>query len=131
MRRALLAATSYFLIVFAAGFVLGAVRTLWLAPVVGQVTAVAIELPAMIAASWLASGWVLRRFRIGPELAMRAGIGAIAFGLLMLAEFALFTATGRGDVAEFLGALAAPAGALGLAGQLLFAVFPVLRLRSR
>jgi hypothetical protein len=42
----------YFAGVFAVGFLLGTVCTLWLAPAVGEVAAVAIELPVIIGASW-------------------------------------------------------------------------------
>jgi len=44
-------ALAYFLPVFALGFVLGTVRTLWLAPMLGELAAVAAELPVMLAAS--------------------------------------------------------------------------------
>ena len=47
------AALRYFGIIFALGFVLGTIRTLWLAPIVGTVGAVLIELPIMLIASWL------------------------------------------------------------------------------
>ena len=56
MGRVLKAATAYFALVFAAGFVLGTLRTLWLAPALGPMLAVAAELPVMLGVSWLACG---------------------------------------------------------------------------
>lgn len=113
----------YFIGVFALGFLLGTVSTLWLAPVVGDVLAVAIELPMMLAFSWL---WC-RRLLAGRSLAMggRAIIGGTAFLWLMLAELSLSLAFG-GTLATHLAALLAPAGLLGLAGQLLFAALPLI-----
>ena len=54
------AAIAYWAVVFALGFVLGTVRTLWLAPAIGVTVATAVELPIMLAASWWAAGWAVR-----------------------------------------------------------------------
>ncbi len=126
MTRAFAAGAAYFTFVFAAGFVFGAVRTLILEPRLGALAAVAVELPAMLAVSWLACGWTLQRFTVPPELGARAAMGASAFTLLMAAELALAVAFGA-TAAGFVGGFAAPAGALGLAGQIAFALFPLMR----
>lgn len=118
----------YFATVFAVGFLLGTVRTLLVLPHVGPVWAVALELPLILAASWLLCGWTLRRFRVAagrPRLLM----GTVALGLLLLAELTLAIALGEGPRA-FVTGLVTPAGALGLAGQLAFALFPALRSRQ-
>jgi hypothetical protein len=113
----------YFAGVFAVGFLLGTVRTLWLAPAVGEVAAVGIELPVMIGASW----WWCRRLLVRRDLGTgaRAVMGGSAFTLLMLAELALSLAFGR-TAGEHLAAMLAPAGLLGLAGQLVFAGLPLI-----
>lgn len=122
-------ALAYFLPVFALGFVLGTVRTLWLAPMLGELAAVAAELPVMLAASWLLARRVVRRYaitRAGTALA----IGLIAFALLLLAELALaMTLAGQTPV-DWAAGLTRPAGALGLAGQALFALLPAMALRA-
>jgi hypothetical protein len=41
----------YFTGVFAVGFLLGTIRKLWLAPAIGDLAAVGVELPVMIGAS--------------------------------------------------------------------------------
>jgi hypothetical protein len=116
-------ALSYFLPVFALGFVLGTVRTLWLAPAIGPTAAVAAELPVMLAASWLLARRVLRRHAIGsPGAAL--GLGLIAFALLLLAELALaITLAGQGP-GDWAASLITTPGALGLAGQAVFALLP-------
>ena len=120
------AALAYFALVFAAGFMLGTVRVLVVAPRWGELPAVLVESPLMLLASWLACGWSVRRFGVRGR---RAGLamGAAAFGLLMAAEFALsWLAFGR-SAAEYLRALGEPAGAVGLASQAVFAVLPWVR----
>jgi hypothetical protein len=47
-----------------------------------------LELPLMFAASWFASGWLVRVFGVPRDLPARVTMGACAFALLMLAEFA-------------------------------------------
>ena len=117
----------YFAGVFAVGFALGTVRTLWLAAAIGDTAAVAVELPFMLGFSW----WWCRRLLAGGRLSVgqRAVMGGSAFLWLMLAELALSLAFGR-TLAEHLAGLLTPAGLLGLAGQLLFAALPVL-IRSK
>lgn len=113
----------YFAGVFAVGFALGTIRTLWLAPAVGALAAVGIEVPIMVAASW----WWARRLLARQELAMagRAVMGGSAFVWLMLAEFGLGLAFGQTPGA-WLAGFATPAGLLGLAGQLGFAACPLI-----
>ncbi|MEI6485437.1 MAG: hypothetical protein WCO11_04140 [Sphingomonadales bacterium] len=113
----------YFAGVFAIAFALGTVRTLWLAPVIGAMAAVAIEVPIL----WRVSWWWGRRLLVRQPVALggRVVMGGTAFGWLMLAELALSLAFGR-TAGEHLALMLAPAGLLGLAGQLGFAVIPLL-----
>lgn len=123
--RVLKAAAAYFALVFAVGFVLGTLRTLWLAPSLGSVLAVAAELPVMIAVSWLACGWVLRRMPL--PLPDAAAMGVIAFALLLLAEVVLSTTLGGLTLQRHLALYREAAHLLGLSGQIAFAVMPVWR----
>lgn len=125
MGRVLKAAAAYFALVFAAGFVLGTLRTLWLAPAFGPVLAVAAELPVMLTVSWLACGYVLRRMPM--PLPEAAWMGSLAFVLLLLAEAALSTTLGSLTLQQHLALYAEPANQLGLVGQVAFAAFPALR----
>jgi len=123
------AGLAYWAVVFALGFVLGTLRVLWLAPLVGLVPATLIELPAMLSASWWTSGWLVRRFAIagsGEALAM----GALGFALLMAAECALAVVLAEQTPAQWLADLRQPPAALGLAGQVLFALMPLWRVRG-
>ncbi len=121
------AGATYFAIVFAAGFVLGTVRVLLLAPRVGEPVAVLLELPLMLAVSWMACGWVLRRFQVPPRTPPRLAMGAIAFALLMLAEVILSVAVFGSSMSDYLQDLTTMHGLVGLGGQLLFALIPLVR----
>lgn len=126
---ALRAGALYFVLVFAAGFALGAIRTIVLVPRVGELAAVAIELPVMLTVSWFACGAVLRWTRPGQGVAARAVTAGVAFALLMMAELALSLALGMPSLAAYLAGLATPAGLLGLTGQILYGLFPIIRQR--
>jgi hypothetical protein len=125
--RALLAGAAYFAIVFAAGFVLGALRVALVAPLVGETSAVVVELPVILTASWIACGWCVRRFGVARKMAPRLAMGVAAFALLMTAEFALSVLAFGRTPPEFLAALGATPGLIGLAGQILFALFPAVQ----
>jgi hypothetical protein len=113
----------YFAGVFAIAFALGTIRTLWLAPAVGAMAAVGIEVPIILAVSW----WWGRRLlaRQALNLAGRAVMGGSAFLLLMLAEFGLAMAFGRAP-GVYWASFFTQAGLLGLAGQLGFAALPLI-----
>lgn len=122
------AAIVYWAMVFALGFLLGTVRVLWVIPRVGLVPATFLELPLILAASWFAAGWLVRRFALesgGEALA----VGALAFAVLMVAECALASVLNGQAPADWLTGLGQPHALLGLAGQVAFALRPWWRLR--
>jgi hypothetical protein len=123
------AAIAYWAVVFALGFVLGTIRVLWLAPLVGLMPATLLELPIILAASWFAAGWLIRRFAIAQQ-GEALVVGALAFAILMLAECALAVTFMAQSPAQWLTGLAAPHALLGLAGQVVFALMAWLRLRT-
>ena len=126
MRTIFKAGVAYFSGVFLVGFVLGFARVIVVVPRIGALRAVALELPIMLAISWIACGWVLRRFAPGAKPRARTAMGLIAFVLLMLAEAILAIATG-GTLTSLVASLATPEGALGLSGQAIFALMPLMR----
>lgn len=125
--RPVRAGVAYFAIVFAAGFALGTMRVLFVAPHLGELPATLLELPIMLGISWLVCGSLLSRFEVPPRTRPRLTMGALAFGLLMLAELVLsLTLSGR-SIDDYAEALTTPQGALGLAGQILFGLMPLIR----
>ena len=127
MKRILLCGIAYVASVFAAGFVLGVLRTLVLAPLLGELTAVLMELPVILSIAWLVCTRILRRWPLSPPAAF--GMGATAFLLLMGAEAGLSTLLAGRSLAEHMALYAQLPHQLGLAGQLAFALFPWMQAR--
>lgn len=121
------AGAAYFAIVFAIGFVLGTVRVLLLAPSFGVFTATMLEAPIMLAASWIVCGRVVRWFAVEPQIPARLLMGLWALVLLFGAEVLLGLYGFGRSLAEQFVAIGESAGLVGLASQLAFAIFPVLR----
>jgi hypothetical protein len=113
----------YFALTFAAGFVLGSFRQLILAPRVGEVAAVLMECPFILLASFLVARWVLGRFAPTAGAGRRLVIGLISFCMLMCAELLMSWLLGIRP-REFVSSLLKTAGAIGLAGQVVFALIP-------
>ncbi len=126
--RIVSAAIVYWAVVFALGFVLGSIRVLWVIPLVGLMPATMLELPIILAVSWFAAGWLVRRFGVtsGGEA---LSVGALAFVILMGAECALASALIGQTPAQWLAGLTQPHALLGLAGQAAFALMPWWRVR--
>ncbi|WP_149586917.1 hypothetical protein [Tabrizicola flagellatus] len=117
-------ALAYALPVFALAFCLGALRVTLVEPRIGPLAAVALEVPVVLALSWLVAGAVLRRWP--QDWPRRLAMGALAFLVLMALELATALSFGQ-SAAGFLAAMATPAGLLGLAGQVGFGLIPALR----
>ena len=86
MRSVLLSTLSYLGIVFLAGFVLGVVRILWLAPWLGERNAELLEMPFMLFVAYFAAGYVINHFRL-PDVTSACLVGVVALILLLALEF--------------------------------------------
>ena len=116
----------YFITVFAVGFVLGAIRVLWLVPVLGVRTAELIEVPVMITASAVIARWIVRRYKVPGELSARLPIGLIGLLLLLIAEFGVAALLLGQSVAEALRNRDPVSGTAYFISLGLFAVMPLL-----
>jgi hypothetical protein len=120
----LIAAILYFAIVFAFAFAMGVARTLAVTPWLGPTAAVLLEIPAVLAVSWIVARRLLRDrpFDAGQCAAM----GAIAFALLMVSEAALAGVLRGQTLVAWAHDVATPLGLIGLAGQIGFAAMPLV-----
>jgi hypothetical protein len=130
-RAPLLAGVIYFALVFALGFLLGTVRTLFVrdAPGDGRLIGVLIELPIMLGASWFLCRTVIRRCAVASTVAARAVMGGVAFALLLLAELAVGALLFGRTPGEHFALYRDASYALGLAAQMAFACMPLIQLR--
>lgn len=129
MTRAWQAGSAYFLLIFGLGFVLGTLRVLVVAPRLGPLAAVLVELPVILTAAWLVCARVAAWFQVPRRWQARLVMGGTAFVLLMLAELGLSVALLGDSLAGYIAAYRSLDGAVGLAGQVAFAVFPLMQAR--
>jgi hypothetical protein len=126
----LIAGIVYFAMVFALGFVLGTVRTLFVAnaPDGSRLLGVLIELPVMLVASWFLCGFAIQRFGVPTSLGARALMGGLAFALLLIAEITVGALVFGRTASEHFALYREPSYALGLVAQVGFAAMPAIQL---
>ncbi|HEX6279423.1 MAG TPA: hypothetical protein VFZ49_05345 [Pyrinomonadaceae bacterium] len=122
MIRLFKAASAYFAIVFAVGFILGVIRVLLVAPYLGERDAELIELPFMLTAIVLASRWTVNRFKL--EIWSAIISGCIAAGLLLVVEFSVVLWLRGLSIREFLASRDPVAATAYYAAVSLFAIMP-------
>jgi len=131
MMGTLKAGAVYFALVFAAGFMLGTIRTLWVVPRLGVRTAELAEAPVMFCISILAARWVVRHIQFSPLRSRRLAVGCIALGLMLLAEFTLGLWIRGMTAREFFSARDPVSGTVYFMTLGAFAVIPVFAGRGR
>jgi hypothetical protein len=120
----------YAIIVFLIGFILGTIRVLLVAPRLGETTAVILEAPMMLAASWFVCRWCVDRLDVRRTVPARLLMGLVAFLVLMSAEVELGVVLDR-SIIDQLAMYKSASGAIGLAAQVIFAIFPVIQVWRR
>jgi hypothetical protein len=120
----------YFVLVFCAGFALGTFRVLVVVPRLGVRAAELIEAPLMLAVTFLAARWTVKRLAVPPRWTRRLGMGAVALGLLLAAEFTLVLGLRGLSLREYFATLDPVSGTVYYALLGVFAVMPVLVARK-
>lgn len=120
-------AAVYFGIVFAVGFVLGALRVTFLAPRFGERSAELAEMPLMFIAIVLAAGYVVRRYGASVSPRGWAFAGVAALGLLVCAEVLLAVALAGRGIGDYIASRDPVSGSVYLGMLLVFAAMPWLR----
>ena len=127
MRRGLVAGLLYALATYAIAFALGAFRTI----VTGPLIAVLLEMPFVLTVAWLLCGPIMRRCAVPAAWPARAAMSLVALSVILLLEAALATLGFGQTLAQHVAAYAQTGPQLGLAAQVVFATFPLLRRQSR
>ncbi|MEO6352500.1 MAG: hypothetical protein ABIO19_15655 [Burkholderiaceae bacterium] len=124
--RILQAGVLYFALVFGAGFVLGPIRLLWIVPRAGTRVAELIEFPIMLLVIIFAARWIVQRLTVPPAFASRLGMGCLALGLLLTAEFGLVLQLRGVTIEAYLASRDPVAGTVYYAMLGLFGLMPLL-----
>jgi hypothetical protein len=124
--QTLRAGAVYFALVFGVGFLLGTFRVLLVVPRLGARTAELIEAPLMLAVTFLAARWTVCRLAVPPRWTRRLGMGGIALGLLLAAEFGVVLALRGLSLSEYFETLDPVSGTVYYALLGVFALMPLL-----
>ncbi len=130
MTRAFLAATAYFLAVFAIGFVLGTIRVLIVAPRLGLLASTCIEVPVILTAAYFVCRRAIGHWQVLPTAAVRWTMVVWFLMLLFIVETLLGALLFDRSLDTQWQALVTPAGLVGFGAQLIAAVLPVFNSRS-
>jgi hypothetical protein len=128
MKQALNAGLVYGSLIFALGFVLGALRELWLGPLVGREAVVLVEGPLILLAAWFVAWWLIRGHHVPALAAHRLVMGATGFALALAGEIAVALFGFGRTVAMQRAIYATSQGMLELIPQIAFAMLPLLHL---
>ena len=77
----------YFSLVFAVGFVLGAIRTTWVVPRIGARRAELLEIPIMLVVTIVSVLWTVLHLAVPAVSSARLQMGGIALVFMLVAEF--------------------------------------------
>jgi len=124
--RTAASALLYFVIVFAAGFLLGPIRVFWLEPQVGPTIAVLCEAPFLLAVMAVAARWVPLKLHLGRDPTSLALMGLGALILQQVADVSVGVGLRGITFDAQLAHFGTAAGRIYAAMLLAFAVMPVL-----
>ena len=124
--QVLKAGAVYFALVFAVGFVLGAIRTTWIVRRIGARRAELMEAPIMLVVTIVASRWTVLLLAVPPMPSVRLAMGCIALVLMLIAELG-FVLWIRGlPIKQYFATRDPVSGATYYALLVVFAIMPVL-----
>ena len=131
LMRIVKAGLFYFALVFGAGFVLGPIRILWVVPSFGARMAELMETPIMLVITIFAVRWTVHRLAVPYTSLSRLGMGFVALGLMLVAEFTLVLWLRGLTIAEYFGNRDPVSGTVYYAMLGVFAIMPLLVARKR
>jgi hypothetical protein len=126
----IIAGALYAAVAFLIGFIFGTLRVMVLVPALSDLTAVLLELPFILLASWFVCRWCVDRLGVCRSAQARVLMSVVAFVVLMVVEFGLGITLGRPLIDQLAG-FASPAGVIGLTAQVVFGLFPVVQVWRR
>jgi hypothetical protein len=88
----------YAIVVSLIGFIFGTIRVLLFVPRLGETSAVILEIPLILVASWFVCRWCVDRLDVRRTVPARSLMGLVAFLVLMWAEVELGSVLGRSVV---------------------------------
>jgi hypothetical protein len=128
--RILKAGFLFFALVFSAGFALGTIRTLWVAPRLGARLAELIETPLMLGISAIAARFIALRLSMPRRVHERLAFGILALALMLAVEFSFVLRLRGLSFQDYVRNLDPVAGTAYYISLLFLAVMPILIARG-
>lgn len=119
--------------VFSFAFITGAIRTILVAQDIG-ITALAgviVELPLILSIAWLLCELAIEHSKAPATLGSRAVMGATALVMIIGAEMLVSLIVAGHNPSVFVASYHRPEALLGLIGQIVAALFPLLQMKYR
>jgi hypothetical protein len=116
----------YFAVVFAAGFLLGAIRVVWVVPHVGARVAELAEAPLMLVVSFLVARWLVHRYRTIGTSASWLSVGVVGLVLMLSFEFTAVLWLRGMSIAEYFAHRDPVSGAVYFLSLGVFGILPLL-----
>jgi hypothetical protein len=126
LMRILKAGALYFAIVFGVGFVMGTIRVFWMVPMFGSRVDELVEIPVLLAVVIITARLIVEKLRVPANTAARAGMGLVALGLLLAAEWMLATGMRGLTIGEYITTRDPVAGGVYLAMLVVVAAMPLV-----
>jgi hypothetical protein len=123
------AGTTYFALVFGAGFLMGMIRVPVLVPRLGARVAELLEMPIMFVVIMLSARFVVSRFALPPTVAARLTTGVMALALLAAAELSLAVALQGQSLGQYIVSRDPVSGGVYLAMLGVYALMPLILVR--
>jgi hypothetical protein len=124
------AALAYFALVFGAGFLLGSIRVPYLVPRFGERMAELLEMPIMLAITFLAAKYVVRRYQVSRDMTSRMAVGLLALSLLVAAELTLVVSLQGQSIPAYVASRDPVSGSVYVAMLALFGLMPWIVARA-
>ncbi len=121
------AGSAYFAAVFAVGFVFGTIRVLLIIPRIGEMAAVMLEGPLLLAVSWIFCRKFVSLFAVPSRVPDLLAMGCLALTLTLIAEAAISVFLAGRTIPEHLQLYRLTHVQIGLLAQFAFALFPALQ----
>lgn len=116
---------TYFLLVFAAGFLFGVLRTLLVVPLLGEIYAELVEIPFMVLLIYLFAKLIVEKFNVPYFFKQRLGMGVLALLFLLISEALLVNVFGDITLQEYIQKKNNISGLAYGFSLLLFMIFPL------
>ena len=123
------AAGLYFVLMFGVGFVLESIRVPFIIPLVGERLAELAEMPVMFVVIFFAARYVVRKFVLPEQAAVRLQVGGLALLLAVGAEWLVAVVLAGRSAADYIAARDPVSGSVYLAMLVLFLFMPWLQAR--